>query len=97
MVTVSYVSPEMQALNEDAKANNLILMNEIGVDPGIDHMSAMHVLDINCDDGGNIILFESFTGGLVAPESDNNLWNYKFYLESQKRFKQRHSNHKWGC
>jgi saccharopine dehydrogenase-like NADP-dependent oxidoreductase len=68
----------MQALNKDAKANNLILMNEIGVDPGIDHMSAMHVLDRIRDDGGNIILFESFTGGLVAPESDNNLWNYKF-------------------
>ena len=78
MVTASYVSKEMQALDEDAKANNLILMNEIGVDPGIDHMSAMQVLDNIRDNGGNIILFESFTGGLVAPESDNNLWNYKF-------------------
>jgi len=53
-------------------------MNEIGVDPGIDHMSAMQVIDKIRDKGGNIILFESFTGGLVAPESDNNLWNYKF-------------------
>ncbi|GAA4949664.1 saccharopine dehydrogenase C-terminal domain-containing protein [Algibacter agarivorans] len=78
MVTASYVSPEMQALDEDAKANGLILMNEIGVDPGIDHMSAMQVLDRIRDKGGDIILFESFTGGLVAPESDNNLWNYKF-------------------
>ena len=78
MVTASYVSPEMQALNEDAKANGIILMNEIGVDPGIDHMSAMKVLDGIRDKGGNIILFESFTGGLVAPESDDNLWNYKF-------------------
>ena len=78
MVTASYVSPEMQALNDDAIANNLILMNEIGVDPGIDHMSAMHVLDRIRDNGGKVILFESFTGGLVAPESDNNLWNYKF-------------------
>lgn len=78
MVTASYVSPEMQALNQDAKAHGLILMNEIGVDPGIDHMSAMHVLDRIRDKGGKIILFESFTGGLVAPESDNNLWNYKF-------------------
>lgn len=78
MVTASYVSPEMQALNNDAITNNLILMNEIGVDPGIDHMSAMHVLDRIRDNGGKIILFESFTGGLVAPESDNNLWNYKF-------------------
>ncbi|OEK09897.1 saccharopine dehydrogenase [Flavivirga aquatica] len=78
MVTASYVSPEMQALNEDAKAKGIILMNEIGVDPGIDHMSAMQVLDRIRDNGGKIILFESFTGGLVAPESDNNLWNYKF-------------------
>jgi saccharopine dehydrogenase-like NADP-dependent oxidoreductase len=78
MVTASYVSPEMQALHDEALANNLILMNEIGVDPGIDHMSAMQVLDNIRDQGGKIMLFESFTGGLVAPESDNNLWNYKF-------------------
>ncbi|MBU2921916.1 saccharopine dehydrogenase NADP-binding domain-containing protein [Winogradskyella psychrotolerans] len=78
MVTASYVSPEMQALDADAKANNLIFMNEIGVDPGVDHMSAMHVIDRIRDKGGKLILFESFTGGLVAPESDNNLWNYKF-------------------
>ncbi|REE27734.1 saccharopine dehydrogenase family protein [Winogradskyella pacifica] len=78
MVTASYVSPEMQALDEDAKANNLIFMNEIGVDPGVDHMSAMHVIDRIRDKGGKLILFESFTGGLVAPESDDNLWNYKF-------------------
>lgn len=78
MVTASYVSPEMQALDNDVKANGLIFMNEIGVDPGIDHMSAMQVIDRIRDKGGKIILFESFTGGLVAPESDNNLWNYKF-------------------
>jgi len=78
MVTASYVSDEMQALNEAAKAKGLVFMNEIGVDPGIDHMSAMQVIDRIRDKGGEIILFESFTGGLVAPESDNNLWNYKF-------------------
>tara|TARA_R110002049_G_scaffold3307_3_gene25567 strand:+ start:12187 stop:13551 length:1365 start_codon:yes stop_codon:yes gene_type:complete len=78
MVTASYVSEEMQALNDDAIANNLIFMNEIGVDPGIDHMSAMQVIDRIRNKGGKMILFESFTGGLVAPESDNNLWNYKF-------------------
>lgn len=78
MVTASYVSPEMQDLNIDAIKKGVVLMNEIGVDPGIDHMSAMQVLDRIRDEGGNIILFESFTGGLVAPESDNNLWNYKF-------------------
>lgn len=78
MVTASYVSKEMQMLDDDAKANNLVFMNEIGVDPGIDHMSAMQVIDRIRDNGGKMILFESFTGGLVAPESDNNLWNYKF-------------------
>jgi saccharopine dehydrogenase-like NADP-dependent oxidoreductase len=78
MVTASYISPEMEALDEDAKANNLVFMNEIGVDPGIDHMSAMKVLDEIREKGGKVLLFESFTGGLVAPESDNNLWNYKF-------------------
>ena len=78
MVTASYVSPEMQALDKDAKTKEVVLMNEIGVDPGIDHMSAMQVLDRIRNNGGKIILFESFTGGLVAPESDTNLWNYKF-------------------
>ncbi|RNC87792.1 MAG: saccharopine dehydrogenase [Winogradskyella sp.] len=78
MVTASYVSQEMQALNHKAKEHNLVFMNEIGVDPGIDHMSAMQVIDKIRDDGGKLILFESFTGGLVAPESDDNLWNYKF-------------------
>lgn len=53
-------------------------MNEIGLDPGIDHMSAMQVIDRIRNQGGKMLLFESFTGGLVAPESDTNLWNYKF-------------------
>ncbi|TNJ44228.1 saccharopine dehydrogenase NADP-binding domain-containing protein [Tamlana fucoidanivorans] len=78
MVTASYVSSDMQQLHKEAKRKNLILLNEIGVDPGIDHMSAMQVLDKIRSKGGKIILFESFTGGLVAPESDTNLWNYKF-------------------
>ena len=78
MVTASYISDAMQALDEDVKANNLIFMNEIGLDPGIDHMSAMKIIDEIQDKGGKMILFESFCGGLVAPESDNNLWNYKF-------------------
>ena len=78
MVTASYVSKEIEALDEAAKANNLVFMNEIGVDPGIDHMSAMQVIDRITDSGGKMIMFETFTGGLVAPESDDNLWNYKF-------------------
>ncbi|WP_127846711.1 saccharopine dehydrogenase family protein [Psychroflexus aestuariivivens] len=78
MVTASYVSKEMEALDGDVKANGLTFMNEIGVDPGIDHMSAMQVLDSIREKGGKMLMFESFTGGLVAPESDDNLWHYKF-------------------
>ncbi|GAQ49266.1 putative saccharopine dehydrogenase [Flavobacterium psychrophilum] len=78
MVTASYISDAMQELDAAAKENNLVFMNEIGLDPGIDHMSAMKVIDEIRSKGGKIILFESFCGGLVAPESDNNLWNYKF-------------------
>jgi len=78
LVTASYVSKEMEALNEEVKKNGLIFMNEIGLDPGIDHMSAMEVIDRIRAKGGKMLLFESFTGGLVAPESDSNLWNYKF-------------------
>jgi saccharopine dehydrogenase-like NADP-dependent oxidoreductase len=78
LVTASYISDAMQALDAAAKENNLIFMNEIGLDPGVDHMSAMKVIDEIKDKGGKMLLFESFCGGLVAPESDNNLWNYKF-------------------
>jgi len=78
MVTASYVSPEMQALNAEAKAEKLVFLNEVGLDPGVDHMSAMQVIDRITESGGKMILFESFTGGLMAPESDTNLWNYKF-------------------
>ena len=78
LVTASYISDEMQLLDAKAKAKGLVFMNEIGVDPGIDHMSAMQVIDRIHDNGGKILLFESFTGGLIAPESDNNLWHYKF-------------------
>ena len=78
LVTASYISDAMQELNLEARANNLIFMNEIGLDPGIDHMSAMKVIDEIREKGGKMLLFESFCGGLVAPESDNNLWNYKF-------------------
>lgn len=78
LVTASYISDAMQGLDEEVKKNNLIFMNEIGLDPGIDHMSAMKVIDEIRAKGGNMLLFESFCGGLVAPECDNNLWNYKF-------------------
>ncbi|MEO1013414.1 MAG: saccharopine dehydrogenase C-terminal domain-containing protein [Bacteroidota bacterium] len=78
LVTASYISAEISALDEQAKDKGLVFMNEIGLDPGIDHMSAMQVIDRIRKKGGKMLLFESFTGGLVAPESDTNLWNYKF-------------------
>lgn len=78
MVTASYISAEMKALNEEVVTKGLVFMNECGLDPGIDHMSAMKVLNEIREKGGNPVHFESFCGGLVAPESDNNAWNYKF-------------------
>lgn len=78
IVTPSYISPEVKALHDSAKEAGILVMNELGVDPGIDHMSAMKLIDEIKAKGGKILNFESFTGGLVAPESDNNPWNYKF-------------------
>lgn len=78
LVTASYISKELMELDEDVKEKGLVFMNEVGLDPGIDHMSAMQVIDRIKSKGGKMLLFESFTGGLVSPESDNNLWNYKF-------------------
>lgn len=78
MVTASYISKEMKSLHEQVVKKGLVFMNEIGLDPGIDHMSAMQVIDRIHENNGKMLLFESFCGGLVAPESDTNLWNYKF-------------------
>ena len=78
LVTASYISDEIATLDKEAKKNGLVFMNEIGLDPGIDHMSAMEIIDRIRDEGGKMLLFESFTGGLVAPVHDTNLWNYKF-------------------
>lgn len=78
MVTASYISDEMKALDEKARAAGVLILNEIGVDPGIDHLSAKKVIDEILEKGGKVEAFETFTGGLVAPESDNNPWNYKF-------------------
>ena len=78
LITPSYISDEMKAMDNEVKDKGLIFMNEIGLDPGIDHMSAMKIIDSIKEEGHELLLFESFTGGLVAPESDNNPWNYKF-------------------
>lgn len=78
MVTASYVSEEIAALNDKAVEKGVLLLNEIGLDPGIDHMSAKKVIDEIHADGGEIHTFKSFCGGLVAPKYDTNPWNYKF-------------------
>ncbi|NOX48818.1 MAG: saccharopine dehydrogenase [Chlorobi bacterium] len=78
MVTASYVSPEVKEFHKEAKEKGIVLLNEIGLDPGIDHMSAMEVIDRLKGKGGKLTAFRSYTGGLVAPKYDNNPWNYKF-------------------
>ena len=78
LITPSYITPEMKALEKDCTANGVFILNELGLDPGIDHMSAMKIIHDIKTKGGKIERFESFTGGLIAPESDNNPWNYKF-------------------
>ena len=78
MVTTSYVKPEMQALDTDAKKAGVILLNEIGVDPGVDHMSAMETIHQIADKGGKLISFTSNTGGLPAPDANDNPFGYKF-------------------
>jgi len=79
LITASYVADEMKSLDEEARSKNLLFLNECGLDPGIDHMSAMQIIDNIHEQGGKVISFESFTGGLIAPETDpENPWRYKF-------------------
>jgi saccharopine dehydrogenase-like NADP-dependent oxidoreductase len=78
MVTTSYVSKDMRALDSEARQAGLTILNEIGVDPGIDHMSAMRVIDDVKRRGGKLTAFSSYCGGLPAPEANTNPWGYKF-------------------
>lgn len=78
MVTASYNSPEIEALADIAQSKNTLILMECGLDPGIDHMTAMAAMDNIRAKGGKLTSFKSYTGGLVAPESDNNPWHYKF-------------------
>lgn len=78
LITPSYISPEMRALHDQAINQDVLIMNEIGVDPGIDHMSAMKIIHEIQKKGGDLYSFKSFCGGLIAPESDDNPWHYKF-------------------
>ena len=78
MVTTSYAKDEMLSLDRAARDAGVLLLNEIGVDPGIDHMSAMRVIDRVKDAGGKLVSFTSNTGGLPAPEANDNPFGYKF-------------------
>ncbi len=78
MATTSYVSEGMKNLDEEVKRKNLLFLNEIGVDPGIDHMSAMKIIDEVHAEGGKIVDFYSYCGGLPAPEDNDNPFGYKF-------------------
>lgn len=78
LVTSSYVSDQMRALHEQARAKGVVLLNEAGLDPGMDHLSAMRIIDDAKARGGSVTSFRSVCGGLPAPEAANNPWLYKF-------------------
>jgi saccharopine dehydrogenase-like NADP-dependent oxidoreductase len=78
MVTTSYISPEMMALDKEVKNAGIAILNEIGEDPGIDHMGAMQMIDQVKKDGGKVISFKSYGSGIPSFEHNNNPYGYKF-------------------
>ena len=78
LITASYISKQLYALGDEARERALIFMGEMGLDPGIDHMSGKQKIDEIKAKGGRLKSFKSYTGGLVAPENDDNPWHYKF-------------------
>lgn len=78
LMTASYESEDLKSLRNDIESKNLFFLNECGLDPGIDHMSAMRIIDREKEAGHTLISFKSYCGGLLAPESDSNPWKYKF-------------------
>jgi len=76
--SASYESPELKEMEKEIGEKNLLFLNECGLDPGLDHMSAMKIIDKEKAKGYKITLFKSYTGGLLAPESEDNPWKYKF-------------------
>jgi saccharopine dehydrogenase-like NADP-dependent oxidoreductase len=78
LVTASYLTPAIQSLDRECREKGIFILSETGLDPGLDHLSAMQVIDQIRTEGHELTDFESFTGGLVAPECDTNPWNYKF-------------------
>lgn len=78
LLTASYLSPELLQMDSEAKEKGLLFLCECGLDPGIDHMSAMDIIHRIKAEGGQLRSFRSYTGGLIAPESIDNPWGYKF-------------------
>jgi saccharopine dehydrogenase (NADP+, L-glutamate forming) len=78
LVTASYVGEPMRALDAEARKAGLVFLNEMGLDPGIDHMESMRIIHAIRDRGGKVVEFISYCGGLPAPEADTNPWGYKF-------------------
>jgi saccharopine dehydrogenase (NADP+, L-glutamate forming)/spermidine synthase len=78
MVTTSYVSEVMKNLDAEAKKAGILILNEVGLDPGIDHMEAMRIIHEVEEKGGEILSFTSYCGGLPAPEANTNPFGYKF-------------------
>ncbi|MCD6354598.1 MAG: saccharopine dehydrogenase [Prolixibacteraceae bacterium] len=77
LITASYETKELKSFEKEVNRKGLFFLNECGLDPGLDHMSAMRIIDRLKAEGKELKSFESFTGGLVAPESDDNPWHYK--------------------
>ena len=77
LLTASYIDEDIRKLQNEIEKNNLLFLYEIGLDPGIDHMSAMQMIDRIHAENGRVTSFKSHCGGLVAPESDDNPWHYK--------------------
>lgn len=78
LITASYMSDEIRDMGAEAKSKGILMLNEVGCDPGLDHCLSMRTIDRIRKSGGDLHLFESFVGGLVAPEHDDNPWHYKF-------------------
>jgi saccharopine dehydrogenase (NADP+, L-glutamate forming) len=77
LLTASYVDEKIRSLKTEIEKKGLLFLSEMGLDPGLDHMSAMRIINSIKKQGGKIISFKSYCGGLVSPESDNNPWHYK--------------------
>lgn len=77
LLTASYLSPDIAKMHKKAEDRGLLFLSEMGLDPGIDHMSAMELINDIKESGGEIISFKSFAGGLISKENDDNPWHYK--------------------